>query len=84
MNNPYIPTARLIIESHNGINMVAGITKIRGGFLKLRQVIAGNTVLNDQALPLYTIEMKKLDKVDNIDECAIYYIKEDNIMRISE
>jgi hypothetical protein len=80
----YKPSARLIIESENGIDMVTGISKARGEFLKFRQVIAGKTILNGDVLPIYTISMKKLEKVDNIRDKAVYYVKKENIMRIAK
>jgi hypothetical protein len=76
----YQPTARLIIESKNGIDMVTGISKTRGQFLKFRQVVAGDT----RDLPLYTININSLDKVDNILDKPVYYIKRENIMRVSK
>jgi hypothetical protein len=87
------PTGSLIITSKDGIKMVTGITKAKGNYLKLRVTVAGKTniktireedgLLYDTPLPLYTIDIKKISKIDNIDNRALYYINEEDILRVS-
>ena len=89
----YKPTASLIIETKDGINMVAGISKMNDEFLRFRQVIAGKTVLKkvreedgllyDDPLPLYIIRTDKIKNIQNIDGMLsrkLYYINEEDII----